>query len=182
VWTVHGVSLARHDAAAKARRDAALDQPSQGRVLVVRHQFGAPASTTSAASAATRIRRRCPPWLQAGRLLASRTRCLGAVITTLRCSRDGVASGGVADARRSTARLDDWAMATLGIGVQCRCEPACAARGRRQSAGAALTPTLTPARERGRLGTGASSSRRVQDRLRGDTAFDSSEAVYPPAR
>jgi type IV secretion system protein VirB10 len=32
IWTVHGF-LARHDAAAKARRDAALEQPTQGRTF-----------------------------------------------------------------------------------------------------------------------------------------------------
>jgi type IV secretion system protein VirB10 len=32
VWTAHGL-LARHDAAARARRDAALDQPAQGRIF-----------------------------------------------------------------------------------------------------------------------------------------------------
>src|SRR5471030_1709858 len=45
VWSVHGL-LARHDAAAQARRDAALDQPVQGRI------FGdQPASAAHRASA-----------------------------------------------------------------------------------------------------------------------------------
>ncbi|KLU20616.1 hypothetical protein EOS_40420, partial [Caballeronia mineralivorans PML1(12)] len=97
VWTVHGF-LARHDAAAKARRDAALDQPSQGRVFGGEASTGVPVSTTSAASAATPQPASVPAVVASGPPARVAHAMSGRSYYDAPLLAGGVASGGVADA------------------------------------------------------------------------------------
>jgi type IV secretion system protein VirB10 len=174
VWTVHGF-LARHDAAAKARRDAALDQPSQGRVFGGEALVGAPASTTSAASAVT------PHSPSVPTVGASRPPVGTARATSGRSYYDApLLAGGVASAAGgSTGPLDDGAMASAGASAPNAGGRALAAeRGQVDSPlGQVLTPTLTPRVSAGRLGNRSLIlAQGAKIDCAGDTAFDSSEA------
>jgi len=180
VWTVHGF-LARHDAAAKARRDAALDQPSQERVFGGEaSSAGVPVSTTSAASAAT------PPPASVPAVAASGPPARVAHAMSGRSYYDapllagGVASGGVADAAgASTGALDDGAMAPAPASASnAGASTLAAVRGQADSPlGQALTPTLTPRVSAGRLGNRSLIlAQGAKIDCAGDTAFDSSEA------
>ena len=175
VWTVHGF-LARHDAAAKARRDAALDQPSQGRVFGGEaSSVGAPASTTSAASAVT------PHPASVPTVVASRPPVGATRATSGRSYYDAaLLAGGVASAAGdSTGPLDDGAMASVAASApNAGVSPLAAARGQVDSPlGQALTPTLTPRVSAGRLGNRSLIlAQGAKIDCVGDTAFDSSEA------
>jgi type IV secretion system protein VirB10 len=174
VWTVHGF-LARHDAAAKARRDAALDQPSQGRVFGGEASVGAPASTTSAASAVT------PHSPSVPTVVASRSPVGTAHATSSRSYYDApLLAGGVASAAGGlTGPLDDGAMASGGTSApNAGGRPLAAERGQADSPlGQALTPTLTPRVSAGHLGNRSLIlAQGAKIDCAGDTAFDSSEA------
>jgi len=171
---VHGF-LARHDAAAKARRDAALDQPLQGRVFGGEASVGAPASTTSAASAVT------PHSPSVPTVVTSRPPVSTAHATSSRSYYDApLLAGGVANAAGgSTDPLDDGAMVSAGVSASnAGGRPLAAERGQADSPlGQALTPTLTPRASAGRLGNRSLIlAQGAKIDCVGDTAFDSSEA------
>ena len=194
IWTVHGF-LARHDAAAKARRDAALDPPTQGR------EFGdepasaasavSPASAVGAVSAvgATGVRPSSSPAAPAPR---SRMTGPGAVSTRSYYDAPLILSGG--EYGQASVLESGLANApTNGLGhppentsgnasgstsgnPSGSASPAI--RGQADGAlGQALTPTLTPRVSAGTLGNRSLIlAQGAKIDCAGDTAFDSSEA------
>ncbi|MDN7179372.1 type IV secretion system protein VirB10 [Caballeronia sp. SEWSISQ10-4 2] len=166
VWTVHGF-LARHDAAAKARRDAALDQPSQGRV------FGDEASSVGVPASVPSMVASRPP-ARVAHAMSGRSYYDAPLLA------GGAPSGGVADAAGApTGPLDDKAAPFAGASVpNVGVSPLAATRGQTDSSlGQALTPTLTPRVSAGRLGNRSLIlAQGAKIDCAGDTAFDSSEA------
>lgn len=170
VWTVHGF-LARHDAAAKARRDAALDQPAQGRVFAdepgsaasvpasAAHPGSAPASQQAPASAASAH----APSTQAHPVAVRSYYDAPLLASGGGGSQDG---GAVAGASGATS--------ASGVVVG----PLAAGRGQADSPlGQALTPTLTPRVSAAQLGNRSLIlAQGAKIDCVGDTAFDSSEA------
>jgi type IV secretion system protein VirB10 len=179
IWTVHGF-LARHDAAAKARRDAALDPPTQGRHFGDEQASaadvsasGAPAASAAAAVNGGHIANARPasmPMAAAARSPAG-TPPRSYYDAPLVISGGGTGPAGVID--NGAAGVPDASAApTPGTG------PGEATRGRPDGAfGQALTPTPTPRVRAGSLGNRSLIlAQGAKIDCAGDTAFDSSEA------
>ncbi|CAB3782208.1 type IV secretion system protein VirB10 [Pararobbsia alpina] len=191
IWTVHGF-LARHDATAKARRDAALEEPTQGR------NFGdEPASAAAVPASGTLAVRGAGAANGAGAVngvgtadarsasvpavVAARSPVGGPRAAPQRSYYDaplvmsgsgarpvGVLDNGPAGSPGASAAL------TPGAGAG----PLSATRGQADSAlGQALTPTLPPRVSAGSLGNRSLIlAQGAKIDCAGDTAFDSSEA------
>jgi len=153
VWTVHGF-LARHDAAAQARRDAALDQPTQGRI------FGdGPASATSIPASAEH---------PASAPVGQGTPASAVVVTRSPANSARVPTGAPQSGAGTPAPASVSGTVTTPT----------AERGQAGSPlGQALTPTLTPRVTAGLLGNRSLIlAQGAKIDCVGDTAFDSTEA------
>lgn len=177
VWTVHGF-MARHDAAAQARRDAALDQPVQGRI------FGdGPASAASmSASAAHPASAPVGQGLPASAAVVTRSPANSARVPTVRSYYDAplLATGGSSSSGTQESAMTGAPQSGTGT-------PASASgivttpNADRGQAGSplrqALTPTLTPRVTAGLLGNRSLIlAQGAKIDCVGDTAFDSTEA------
>jgi type IV secretion system protein VirB10 len=177
VWTVHGF-LARHDAAAKARRDAALDQPAQGRVFgdepasaasapaFVAHPASAPTVQPRPASAAAVAH---PPVGAAP---------LGGVRSYYDAPLLATGGSGSPDGEVASALQNGTVASVAASAAGAAANPLTANRGQADSPlGQTLTPTLTPRVTAGRLGNRSLIlAQGAKIDCVGDTAFDSSEA------
>ncbi|SEA59930.1 type IV secretion system protein VirB10 [Paraburkholderia sartisoli] len=179
VWTVHGF-LARHDAAARARRDAALDQPVQGRIfgdepalaagmpVSVAHPASAPVGQGTPASAAAPTR---SP-VNSARVPAVRSYYDAPLLATGGPGSSGTQDGAMAGAPQGGAGTPAPAFASGSVATPN------ADRGQAGSPlGQALTPTLTPRVTAGLLGNRSLIlAQGAKIDCVGDTAFDSTEA------
>jgi type IV secretion system protein VirB10 len=165
VWSVHGL-LARHDAAAQARRDAALDQPVQGRIFgdqpaSAAHPASAPEGQSVPASAAA----------------LTRSSANSARALTVRSYYDAplLATGGSSSSGTQESALTGTPAPASVSGIV---TTPTADRGQAGSPlGQALTPTLTPRVTAGQLGNRSLIlAQGAKIDCVGDTAFDSTQA------
>ena len=172
VWSVHGL-LARHDAAAQARRDAALDQPVQGRI------FGdQPASAAHRASAPE------GQGVPASAAALTRSPANSARAPTLRSYYDAplMATGGSSSSGTQESAMTGAPQSGAGTpapaSVSGIVTTPTADRGQAGSPlGQALTPTLTPRVTAGLLGNRSLIlAQGAKIDCVGDTAFDSTQA------
>jgi len=172
VWTVHGF-LARHDAAAQARRDAALDQPTQGRI------FGdGPASATSIpASAEHPASAPVGQGTPASAVVVTRSPANSARVPTVRSYYDAplLATGGSSSSGTQESGMTGTPAPASVSGTV---TTPTAERGQAGSPlGQALTPTLTPRVTAGLLGNRSLIlAQGAKIDCVGDTAFDSTDA------
>jgi len=172
VWTVHGF-LARHDAAAQARRDAALDQPTQGRI------FGdGPASATSIpASAEHPASAPVGQGTPASAVVVTRSPANSARVPTVRSYYDAplLATGGSSSSGTQESGMTGTPAPASVSGTV---TTPTAERGQAGSPlGQALTPTLTPRVTAGLLGNRSLIlAQGAKIDCVGDTAFDSTQA------
>ena len=179
VWTVHGF-LARHDAAAQARRNAALDQPVQGRI------FGdQPASATAIPASAAHLASipvgRDTP---ASAVVVMRSPANSARVPTGRSYYDAplLATGGSSSSGTQQSAMAGAPQSGAGTlapaSVSSSVSTPTAERGQAGSPlGQALTPTLTPRVTAGLLGNRSLIlAQGAKIDCVGDTAFDSTEA------
>jgi len=179
VWTVHGF-LARHDAAAQARRDAALDQPTQGRI------FGdGPASATSIpASAEHPASAPVGQGTPASAVVVTRSPANSARVPTVRSYYDAplLATGGSSSSGTQESGMTGAPQSGAGTpapaSVSGTVTTPTAERGQAGSPlGQALTPTLTPRVTAGLLGNRSLIlAQGAKIDCVGDTAFDSTDA------
>ncbi len=178
VWTVHGF-LARHDAAAQARRDAALDQPVQGRIFgdPQASAAGMPASAAHPASApeakgvpASAALTRSPA--NSARVPTGRSYYDAPLLTTGGSSSAGTLESAMTGAPHSGAGTPAPAS------VPGMSSTPTAERGQAGSPlGQALTPTSTPRVTAGLLGDRSLIlAQGAKIDCVGDTAFDSTQA------
>ena len=168
VWTIHG-SLARHDAAEEARRDAVQDQPAQGRVF---GDGSIPASAVAAASA--------PMAASAAALAPAAVTARQTPVHTapVRSYYDApllsTGSGGPASGETDTAR----SVPPAASGTQPNMTVASGGQSQGSSPLAqALTPTVTPKARAGFLGNRSLTlAEGAKIDCVGDTAFDSTQA------
>ena len=172
VWSVHGL-LARHDAAAQARRDAALDQPVQGRI------FGdQPASAAHRASAPE------GQGVPASAAALTRSPANSARAPTLRSYYDAplMATGGSSSSGTQESAMTGAPQSGAGTpapaSVSGIVTTPTADRGQAGSPlGQALTPTLTLRVTAGLLGNRSLIlAQGAKIDCVGDTAFDSTQA------
>jgi type IV secretion system protein VirB10 len=173
VWTVHGF-LARHDAAAPARRDAALDQPAQGRIFgdqpaSAAHPGSAPVGQGTPASAVVVTRSSA----NSGRAPTVRSYYDAPLLARGGFSSSGTEGGGMAGALQSgtgaPAPASASGVAATVSNAQCRQTGS--------PLGQTLTPTLTPRAAAGLLGNRSLIlAEGAKIACVGDTAFDSTEA------
>ncbi|CAG4913550.1 type IV secretion system protein VirB10 [Paraburkholderia gardini] len=172
VWTVHGF-LARHDAAALARRDAALDQPAQGRIFgdepaSAAHPASAPAGQGTSASAV--VLTRSPA--NSGRVPTVRSYYDAPLLATGGSSSSGTQDSGTTGAPQGGAGTPAPGSVSGTVTTPS------ADRGQAGSPlGQALTPSLTSRVTAGLLGNrNLILAQGAKIDCVGDTAFDSTEA------
>lgn len=167
VWTVHGF-LARHDAAAQARRDAALDQPAQGRIFgdspaSAAHPASVPVGQGTPASAVVVTRSPANP----GHVATMRSYYDAPLLATGNASSSGAQESGLGGAGTPAPASLSGTVST----------PAAEHGQTGSPLGQALTPTLTPRVTAGLLGNRSLIlAQGAKIDCVGDTAFDSTEA------
>jgi type IV secretion system protein VirB10 len=179
VWSAHGL-LARHDAVAQARRDAALDQPVQGRIFGDQpvSATGMPASAAHPASAPG------GQGVPASAAALTRSPANSARAPTVRSYYDAplLATGGSSSSGTQesamTGALQSGAGTPAPASVSGTVTTPTADRGQAGSPlGQALTPTLTPRVTAGLLGNRSLIlAQGAKIDCVGDTAFDSTQA------
>jgi type IV secretion system protein VirB10 len=172
VWTVHGF-LARHDAAAQARRDAALDQPVQGRI------FGDPPASAAHPASAPEAQ-----GVPASVAAPTRSPANSARVPTVRSYYDAplLTTGGSSSVGTLESAMTGVPQSGAGTpapaSVSGMVSTPIAERGQAGSPlGQALTPTLTPRVTAGFLGDRSLIlAQGAKIDCVGDTAFDSTQA------
>src|SRR5471030_1347819 len=178
VWSVHGL-LARHDAAARARRDSALDQPVQGRIFgdQLASATGMPASAAHPASAPE------GQGVPASAAALTRLPANSARPPTVRSYFDAplLATGGSSSSGTQESAMTGAPQSGAGTPAPASVSGVATPTADRGQAGSplgqALTPTLTPRVTAGLLGNRSLIlAQGAKIDCVGDTAFDSTQA------